>query len=36
MEHVNELYKDWLGEFAAIGTPAISRDTTGLLDCWTN
>lgn len=27
MEHANELYKDWLGAFAAIGTPAIGRDT---------
>lgn len=27
MEHLNDLYKDWLGAFAAIGTPAISRDT---------
>ena len=27
MEHRNELYKDWLGAFASIGTPAISRDT---------
>ena len=26
MEHANELYKDWLGAFAAIGTPAIGRD----------
>jgi hypothetical protein len=25
--HGHELYKDWLGAFAAIGTPAISRDT---------
>ena len=27
MEHAKELYKDWLGAFAAIGTPAIGRDT---------
>ena len=27
MEHWDELYKDWLGAFASIGTPAISRDT---------
>ena len=27
MEHWNDLYKDWLGAFASIGTPAISRDT---------
>ena len=27
MEHASELYRDWLGAFAAIGTPAISRDT---------
>ena len=27
MEHTNELYKDWLGAFAALGTPAIGRDT---------
>lgn len=27
MKHTNELYKDWLGAFAAIGMPAISRDT---------
>lgn len=27
MEHANELYKDWLGAFAAIGIPAIGRDT---------
>lgn len=27
MEHWNDLYKDWLGVFASIGTPAISRDT---------
>lgn len=25
--HGHELYKDWLGAFAAIGTPAIGRDT---------
>jgi hypothetical protein len=25
--HGNELYRDWLGAFAAIGTPAIGRDT---------
>lgn len=27
MEHASELYRDWLGAFAAIGTPAIGRDT---------
>lgn len=27
MEHFNELYKDWLGAFASIDTPAISCDT---------
>ena len=27
MEHGQELYNDWLGAFAAIGTPAISHDT---------
>ena len=27
MEHRNDLYKDWLGAFAAIGSPAVSRDT---------
>lgn len=27
MEHGHELYKDWLGAFAAIGTPAIGHDT---------
>ena len=27
MEHASELYRDWLGAFEAIGTPAISRDT---------
>ena len=27
MEHGHELYNDWLGAFAAIGTPAIGRDT---------
>lgn len=27
MEHGHELYKDWLEAFAAIGTPAIGRDT---------
>jgi hypothetical protein len=27
MKHTNELYKDWLGAFATIGMPAISRDT---------
>lgn len=28
MEHLNDLYKDWLGAFQAIGIPAISRDTS--------
>lgn len=27
MEQVSELYRDWLGAFAAIGTPTIGRDT---------
>lgn len=27
MEHWNDLYKDWLGAFQSIGTPAISHDT---------
>ncbi len=27
MEHASELYRDWLGAFAAIDTPAIGRDT---------
>ena len=27
MEQASELYRDWLGAFAAIGTPAIGRDT---------
>lgn len=27
MEHASELYRDWLGAFAAVGTPAIGRDT---------
>jgi hypothetical protein len=27
MEHASELYRDWLGAFAVIGTPAIGRDT---------
>lgn len=27
MGSVNDLYKDWLGAFASIGTPAIGRDT---------
>lgn len=27
MKHASELYRDWLGAFAAIGTPAIGRDT---------
>lgn len=27
MKHASELYSDWLGAFAAIGTPAIGRDT---------
>lgn len=27
MEHASELYSDWLGAFAAIGTPVIGRDT---------
>lgn len=27
MEHASELYSDWLRTFAAIGTPAIGRDT---------
>lgn len=27
MEHASELYRDWLEAFAAIGTPAIGRDT---------
>lgn len=27
MEHGHDLYKGWLGAFAAIGTPAIGRDT---------
>ena len=27
MEHASELYRDWLGAFAAIGTPSIGRDT---------
>lgn len=27
MEHWNYLYKDWLGAFEAISTPAISHDT---------
>ena len=27
MEHRKNLYKDWLGAFAAIGSPAVSRDT---------
>lgn len=27
MEYLNDLYKDWLGAFQAIGTPAIGRDT---------
>lgn len=26
MEHASELYRDWLGAFAAIGTPALGRD----------
>lgn len=27
MEQASELYRDWLGAFAAIGTPTIGRDT---------
>ncbi len=27
MKHASELYSDWLGAFAAIGTPVIGRDT---------
>lgn len=27
MGNIQELYRDWLGAFEAIGTPAISRDT---------
>ena len=27
MKHASELYRDWLGAFAAIGTPVIGRDT---------
>lgn len=27
MEHASELYRDWLGAFAAIDTPDIGRDT---------
>lgn len=27
MEHASELYRDWLGAFAAIDTPVIGRDT---------
>lgn len=27
MEFWNDIYKDWLGAFEAIGTPAIGRDT---------
>ena len=27
MKHASELYHDWLEAFAAIGTPAIGRDT---------